>query len=127
MMAKLLGDVFIDNVLVFCGENAKNAINFRGNYTLPPLSIGSISIPHFIYKTKQCIPLCIENMQITPSFNCLLNSSKINEMFYVFSQFQVIILKISHYILIYQKNILFFLLGFNIKLDSGGDLHIFNT
>jgi hypothetical protein len=36
MMAKLLGDVFIDNVLVFRGENAKNAKIFRGNYTLPP-------------------------------------------------------------------------------------------
>ena len=39
---------------------------FRGNCTFPPLTIGSISIPSFIYKTKQCPPLCIKNMQITP-------------------------------------------------------------
>ena len=50
----------------------------------------------------------------------LLNSSKINDMFNVFYQFKVIIFKIYHYILIYHKNILFFLFGFNIKLDGRG-------
>jgi hypothetical protein len=47
--------------------------------------------------------------------------------FYLFCQFLVIILKIYHYILIYYKNTLLFWLGFNIKLDGEGYLHIFNT
>ena len=38
----------------------------RVNCTFPPLIIASISILPFIYKTEQCPPLCIENMQIVP-------------------------------------------------------------
>ncbi len=38
----------------------------RGNCTFPPLTIASISILPFIYKTEQCPHLCIENMQIAP-------------------------------------------------------------
>jgi hypothetical protein len=66
-------------------------------------------------------------MQIEQLSNFMLNSNKINENFYAFCQFLVIILKIYHYILIYYKNIILFWLGFNIKLDGGADLHIFNT
>ena len=46
---------------------------------------------------------------------------------YLFCQFLVIILKIYHYVLIYYENIILFWLGFNIKLDGEGYLHIFNS
>ena len=75
----------------------------------------------FIYKTKQCTPLCIENMQLALSSNFLAKLIK------RFCQFQVIILKIYHYILIYHKNMSFFLFGFNIKLDGGRRFAYFNT
>ena len=41
-------------------------ISFRENFTFLPLTILSISISLFIYKTEQCPSLCIENMQIVP-------------------------------------------------------------
>jgi hypothetical protein len=58
----------------------------------------------------------------------MLNSSKNNRFFYYFMycQFQIIILKIYNYILIHNKNILLFLFGFNRNLDYGVYLHILN-
>ncbi len=39
---------------------------YWGNCTFLLLTVASISILPFIYKTEQCPHLCIENMQITP-------------------------------------------------------------
>ena len=41
------------------------SIENRAKYTLPPLSIESISISLFIYKTEQYPPLSIRNVQLT--------------------------------------------------------------
>ena len=59
-----------------------------GKLHFSPLTIGSISISPFIYKIEQCLPLCVENIQITQLSNFMLNSNKINEIF-------LFILKIS--------------------------------
>ena len=39
------------------------------------------------------------------------------EFFFIFCQFEIIILKIYHYILMYKKKISLFLSGLNRKLD----------
>jgi hypothetical protein len=43
--------------------------DFRENFTFPLLSMGSISIFPFIYKTEQCPLLSIGNVQLI--LNCL--------------------------------------------------------
>ena len=52
----------------------------RSNCIFPLLTIGSSQFP-FIYKIERCSSLCIENMQITPPFNFMLNLSQNNIIF----------------------------------------------
>jgi hypothetical protein len=66
---------------MFCEVCVVFIILRMGKLHFPLLTIVSISIPSFIYKTEQYPPLCIENMQIAPLSNFMLNSNKINEMF----------------------------------------------
>ena len=54
---------------------------FLGNCIFPALIIEFILILLFIYKIEQYLSLCIENIQIEPLSNFMLNFNKINEIF----------------------------------------------
>ncbi len=49
---------------IFFGT-ANNFSTFKEKLHFPLLSMGSISISHYIYKTEQCSSLSIENVQLT--------------------------------------------------------------